>query len=286
MGARSSTAKVKLAERVHRHDLYEAAVQDPECETRFLAGTFRRLRGRPALRLREDFCGTAALSVEWCRKDQNRSAIGVDVDAATLEFARRQRLAAAGPAVSTRIELREADVRDPDVPAADIVVAFNFSYSVFKDRRTLARYFEVVKDGLVDDGMFVLDAFAGPDATRMGIVRRRVEAPEKTGVRRFVYVWEQERYDPRTGECLCHIHFEMPDGSVLRNAFTYDWRHWTVPELRDLLLEAGFGRVRVFWEREDEDGDGTGAFFEPQDPEHEDQYWVYVVAEKETRDGT
>ena len=58
---------------------------------------------------------------------------------------------------------------------------------------------------------------------------------------------------------LCHIHFSFPDGSKIKKAFTYDWRLWTLPEIRELLLEAGFQRATVYWEgtnEETEEGDG------------------------------
>ena len=47
-----------------------------------------------------------------------------------------------------------------------------------------------------------------------------------------------------------HIHFRCADGSTLEEAVTYDWRLWTLPEVRELLLEAGFQRADVYWEGE------------------------------------
>ncbi len=34
----------------------------------------------------------------------------------------------------------------------------------------------------------------------------------------------------------------------LRRAFTYDWRLWSLPELREVLAEAGFERIEVLWD--------------------------------------
>jgi hypothetical protein len=42
-----------------RHSLYELSVQDPPSEVEFTTSTFLKLRRRPAISLREDFCGTA-----------------------------------------------------------------------------------------------------------------------------------------------------------------------------------------------------------------------------------
>ena len=48
-----------MAEKADRHILYEQAVQSVEDEIEFLGETFRALRSREPILLREDFCGTA-----------------------------------------------------------------------------------------------------------------------------------------------------------------------------------------------------------------------------------
>lgn len=41
----------------------------------------------------------------------------------------------------------------------------------------------------------------------------------------------------------------------------YDWRLWTLPEIRELLGEAGFSRSDVYWESYDrKTGKGNGVF--------------------------
>jgi hypothetical protein len=83
-----------------------------------------------------------------------------------------------------------------------------------------------------------------------------------------------------TGRAVCHIHFKFPDGSKIKRAFSYEWRLWTLPELREILEEAGFSNVAVYWEGEDEDGEGNGEFTET-DTGDPDLAWVaYIVAEK------
>jgi hypothetical protein len=49
----------------------------------------------------------------------------------------------------------------------------------------------------------------------------------------------------------------------MRRAFSYHWRFWNLPELRDLLLEAGFERVETWFEQTEESdrqGLGNGSF--------------------------
>jgi hypothetical protein len=64
-------------------------------------------------------------------------------------------------------------------------------------------------------------------------------------------------------------------------AFTYTWRLWTLPELREVLKEAGFERVTVYWQGTDEEtGEGNGEFL-PVDRGDPDPAWIaYLVAEK------
>ena len=75
-----------MASQADRHALYEQAVQDPERDVRFFSRVYRRLRGRDALRLREDFCGTAALCHAWVQSMPERTAVGVDLCQETMDW--------------------------------------------------------------------------------------------------------------------------------------------------------------------------------------------------------
>jgi len=79
---------------------------------------------------------------------------------------------------------------------------------------------------------------------------------------------------------LNRIHFRFPDGTELKNAFTYDWRLWTVPELREALANAGFRKVTVWWEGSDEEGGGDGNFRPVQHGEACAGWIAYLVAER------
>ncbi|MGE3628725.1 MAG: hypothetical protein AB7P00_02375, partial [Sandaracinaceae bacterium] len=138
------------------------------------------------------------------------------------------------------------------------------------DRATLRGYFESVKDHLVDDGIFFLDLFGGWEAGQ------EIKEPRKQ--KGFTYVWHQAEYNPITADYLCYIHFEFKDGTKLKKAFTYDWRLWTMPELIELLKEAGFEHVEVLWEEEDEDGEGTGAFRAETVVDNDPAYNAYLLA--------
>lgn len=273
------------AAEAERHDLYQLSVQDPPSEVEFVGSAFETIRGREALTLREDFCGTAVFSLAWLASDDRRTAIGVDLDRPTLDWGVEHRLRPAcardGKDYEARLTLRNANVLQPEPPRVDVAVAFNFSYWCFWTRDELRAYFEATRAGLVDDGVLVLDCFGGTEVPMPDLNERTVE--DEDGVvndgEPFTYAWEQYDYNPTTARMDCVIHFAFEDGSRLDEAFRYEWRIWTLPELRELLLEAGFSAVRFWAEIEDEDGDGTGRYEQVEDLDNEGVWWVYISAE-------
>ena len=261
-----------MAERADRHELYEESVQNVEEECQFVTNRFREIRGRDALSFREDFCGTASAACEWVKQSAEHSAVGVDIDPEVLAWGRNHRLSRLTDEQRDRLTLIESDVMAVATEKFDVVGAFNFSYFLFKKRKEMLDYFSSVYAALKDDGIFFLDAFGGYEAFE--------EMKEKTKNDGFSYIWHQAKYYPVTGEILCHIHFKFPDGSKMKRAFTYDWRLWTLPELQELLDEAGFQKTTVFWEGTDEDGDGDGVFT-PEEKGEADAGWItYLAAEK------
>lgn len=261
-----------MAERADRHVLYERAVQDPKNDARTLNKLYRRYRKQDALVLREDFCGTATLATHWSKSKPNRLAVGVDLDRDTLAWGREHNVNAAGPHVASRVTLVEGNVLEGGGPTTDITCALNFSYCCLKDRKALLQYFQVAREGLNPGGLFIADVLGGPESMRA------TEDTHDHGD--FVYRWEQVFFDPLTHEMECRIHFDFPDGSSLSPAFSYEWRLWTMPELTDLLLEAGFSAVHRLWEKTTEDGEGTGLFFEPTRVDYWEQWWTFIVAER------
>ena len=269
-------ARSTLAESADRHRLYERAVQNPRSEVDFVDHTYRQLRGRSARWLREDFCGTAAVCCEWVRRRKTNRALGVDLDPVVLDWGRCHNLAALPACQRARVQLLEQDVATAASRPLDLVLAMNFSYWLLAGRAALRAYFAQVRAALAPDGVFLLDAYGGYDAYRRIIEERPVEDPE---LGRFAYQWEQALYDPISGRLVCYIHFNFADGSRLERAFTYDWRLWSLPEIRELLTEAGFSRVLVYWQGWDPDGRPDGRF-QPVATGEPDAGWIaYLSAE-------
>ncbi len=286
MGKQSRLEKKKqakkkplMASQADRHQLYQKSVQDTDVELGLMVEKYRDIRGREPLSFREDFCGTALLSVAWCRDTPTRTAQGVDLCADTLAWGREHNVEPAGKKVAARVELVNGDVLKVNKPKVDITCALNFSYNVFKTRDLLRRYFKSVRKGLNDDGVLMLDIFGGTEAITSTREKRKVEGEP------FTFIWEQEKYNPVTNEILCHINFKFKDGSRLEPAFTYDWRLWTIPEVHELLLEAGFSKVHVYWEeyRDDEDDEGylvaSGDYIEVSEVENQESWVSYIFAE-------
>jgi hypothetical protein len=259
-----------------RYELYQIAVQSPEDDLEFLVDTFKRYRKRTPYRFREDFCGTALLSATWAQLGPKHTAEGFDLDPEPIAWGLVHNLEPIGE-VARRVTLHLKDVRAPGHRRPDIRVAQNFSYCVFKKRAEMLEYFRAARESLARDGMFALDLYGGTEATEERVDTRRVEEG-------FTYVWDQARYLPGTGDYLCHIHFRFRDGTRMKKAFTYDWRYWTLPELRDLLYDAGFARVRSYFEQtDDDDGDGNGEFLPDETGETSEDCagWVaYLLAFK------
>jgi len=253
-----------------RHVLYQLSVQDAAAEVGFLDRVFRKLRGRPPSTLREDFCGTALLCAEWV-KYRNRTAVGIDLDRGVLDWGTQHNLAPLGERQRC-VRLLRQDVRAKTPGPFDVTVALNFSYFVFKKRDELRSYFSGVRRSMGRDGLFVIDLYGGYESWEPMREPRRLKG--------FTYIWDQAEVDPVNNGVKNYIHFKFPDGSKMLRAFTYDWRLWTLPELQEILDEAGFSSSSVYWEDADEDGEGTGTF-RPRASVAQEPAWIaYVVAKK------
>jgi SAM-dependent methyltransferase len=266
-----------------RHVLYEISVQSVDFELDLFERIYRKKRGRAFTTLREGFCGTAALAASWVARRPANHAIGVDLHRPTLDWAVRHNLPRLGDATS-RLALIQANVLDVDAPRVDVLAALNYSYWVFKDRETLRRYFRIAHRSLRRDGIFFADVFGGTDATKVLREERKIPAsslPDGRRVAPFTYVWDQAHFNPVSHDLVCRIHFKFRDGTKLKNAFTYRWRYWSLPEIQEVMREAGFRDVEVWLEGWDDDADEANGVFRVRKQVEEMEGWVgYVVGYK------
>jgi len=266
-----NNGKPPMADQADIHILYEKAVQCAEAEIDFVDETFQRLTNRQAGILREDFCGTTNTSCEWVKRRDTNTAHSVDLDPDVLEWGKQHHISKLDEQQKSRIKLYVDDVMKIETPTVDATLTMNFSYWIFRDRKTMKQYFSLVYRSLKSDGIFFLDAFGGYEAFR--------EMEESTKHNGFTYVWDQNHYNPITGDATLRIHFNFKDGSKIEKAFTYHWRIWTLPELTEMLEECGF-KASVYWEGDEEDGDGNGIFTQTKEGDADAGWVAYIVAEK------
>ena len=247
----------RTAEGSDIHELYELSVQDPDNEVDVIRQIWQDQRARVCTSIREDFCGTAAVAIRWIQEDESHTAIGVDFDDEVLAWANSKAEEQLDASQQQRLSLVKGDVLSTPTEQVECLLAHNFSYFIFKKRSQLIDYFQTARGELLDGGLFILDCYGGSDSF--------VEMEEERDMDGFTYVWDQHKYDPVTGDVINHIHFHFPDGTRIEKAFTYEWRLWTIPEIREMLMEAGFSDVIVYWEgtdKETDEGDGNWAAVE------------------------
>lgn len=254
---------------------YLSSVQSPDSDVEFMADTYYALKGRAATILREDFCGTFSTCSAWVQLDESKRAIGIDLDPEPLGWGYNHLLPNLTDDQKSRLQIIEGDVLRPhDIGGADIVCALNFSYFGFKDRDVLKHYFMRCRENLNDDGVLILDCFGGSQCYE---ANEEETIDEEEG---YSYFWDQDSYNPVTGEAQFYIHFRRNGEKRRERVFSYDWRLWSLPELRDLLKEAGFRSSHIYWEGTDEDGSGNGEFTPTTEGEECESWIAYIVAEK------
>ena len=83
----------------------------------------------------------------------------------------------------------------------------------------------------------------------------------RTRDRGFTDLWQLDHYDPVANLARFHLHVKFHDRGGIRRAFTYDWRLWTIPEIVEILDEAGLDNVEIYWEGiEQRTGFGNSVF--------------------------
>ena len=257
-----------------KHKLYELSVQEPSFEVDLAVKQYKKRRGKRPLVLREDFCGTAANACYWVRAHPKARAIGLDLDEPTLAWGRTHNIARLGRAAN-RVALRCQDVRSVTNPKADIIQAFNFSSYLFYPVAELVYYLRCVRRSLAPGGIVMLDGYGGWDSQRHVVERRTVKSPDGT----FGYVWEQADFNPIDNRALCYIHFEFKNGKKMKQAFTYDWRVYSPPEVRDALDAAGFRKIDVLWDVEERET--VNDYRKVSRAENCPGWLVYIVAERD-----
>lgn len=254
-----------------KYDLYKKSVQSPDADVEFYAKVYKELRKKNARSFREDFCGTFSLSTEWVKLHRANIAYGLDIDPEPMEYGRSHYYSKLSDQQKSRLKIIEQNVLGPGLPTVDIAVAMNFSYFCFKKRDILKKYFQNVYKSLKKDGVFMVDTFGGSQC---------FDAAED--VHRYkghTYYWDQISFDPVTNEAIFYIHFRVK-GKKITKVFRYDWRMWSIPEIREIMYEVGFKKTHVYWEGTNRKGEGNSVFTRTEKGESCLSWIAYVVGEK------
>jgi len=259
-----------------RYDYYIEAVQSVEHDVDLYTDLYQQVFKKKPVSLREDFCGTHALSCEWVKRGPTNTALALDLDPEPLEYGRTHAETTLTEDQHRRLQVQKKNVISQSRPA-DLIVAGNFSYFIFKRRELLRQYFKKAHQSLrKNGGLFVLDIAGGSSMVELGEERRTIRCPR---LGRYTYIWECQAFDPVTHEGQFGIHFEIPTGQSrkikIRNAFTYDWRLWSIPETRELLHEAGFKKTLLFWDVAKAKDDEK---YRPVDSGANHEAWIAYVA--------
>lgn len=270
-----------------KYALYELCAQNPPRDAKLLRAIWQngqtgRAASRSDLTLGEDFCGTAALSRAWCDLLHRGRAIAVDNHPPTIARARES------AANCPRLTLTQSDVHRVR-EKADLIAVLNFSICELHDRAALVKYFKHARSRLRPKGCLICDLYGGSDAFETGLLDQGIKpppSPHPAARDKITYSWEQRACDPLTGRVVNAMHFEaIPTKAtkrapvVILNAFVYDWRLWSVPELRDAMAEAGF-RITEVYPREAGAMDSEGNLYaRPIDDPNEvgDSFNVFVA---------
>ncbi len=255
-----------------KYKLYTEAVQSPDYDAGFLRTLYRKISGDQPKMLREDFCGTHTLAQAWVMLGSDMRASGVDIDPEAIAYGASRCQMELSQAQRARLKIIEGDVLKSPLPKADVACAFNFSYFCFHSRKTLVSYFTRVHRSLKPKGIFVVDIFGGPEHGESSIENRRLPG--------FRYSFEQDSFDPISNRARFHIHLQPRGGRMHKRVFTYDWRMWSIPEVRDAMSDAGFKNTLVYWEGTGRNGRGSGRYYRREKGDPCQVWTAYVIGER------
>ena len=257
----------------NKYEYYIASVQSPEADVEFFEQVWKELKPHKKLvTLREDFCGTFIVCCQWVKSKNYRKALGVDIDQVPLDYGYKNHYSRMTKSQQERVNTYCMSVLSQKTPSADLIVANNFSYFIFKERKALLKYFATAYKKLSKDGLFVIDCFGGSQCHEPN--------EEETKHKHFSYFWDQETFDPISHDSRFHIHFKRKGEKKRFGVFSYNWRMWSLPEIRDILKDAGFKKIHVYWEGTTKTGEGNGQFERQQKGDFCESWVAYIVAER------
>ena len=127
----------------------------------------------------------------------------------------------------------------------------------------------------------MVDIYGGASAFKRGGFVRKHPGPNGETIH---YNWMREEADPLTGMVVNSISFRVEKDDVKGGrevvaewprAFVYRWRHWSIAELREAMLEVGFARTAVYADINVAPGHPAVAV---EGPDELEENWIVLIA--------
>jgi hypothetical protein len=259
-----------MAQQADKYVLYQQSVQSAKADIFLFEKIFKEHYSlEKATVFREDFCGTAWLCTEWIKRNKVENiAVGIDLDSEPIEWGLKNNVSALNSAADSVFLFKEnvltfdwdasllneskkhkhllerhADNDKKRIKKAHIVCAYNYSICLLHERSQLAQYFSRVRESMnPKNSIFLLDILGG---SKLSSIQERTR---KEPNNQFIYLFEQEGYNPCTDIAEFSIHFKFnSDQSTLRKAFSFRFRKWGIREVVECLKEVGFSQVIIYW---------------------------------------
>lgn len=265
-----------MKNKFNKYELYEASVLDAPEDVKLFRKLYRDIFNKEPRVYREDFCGTFWHSAEWVKRHPENVAFALDIDDKPLEYGRTHHFNSLDEDQKKRLHIKRGNVLSGIRRKVDLITAMNFSYCCLKERPALLQYFTTARKNMGSRGLILLDVMGGAEMQKASVEKTKIDWGKAKP--RLHYYWDQKNFNPIRNEAKFAIHFQLGDSKKqIKNVFTYDWRLWTLPELKDLMLEAGFKKTLVYWEGTDKNGEGND-IYRPRETANDNEVWIAYIA--------
>ncbi len=264
-----------MLRRYSKYELYEASVQDSQAELDLFQRAYTNAFGKKATILREDFCSTFLNSITWVKSKKDRIAYAVDMNPKPLAYGREVHYSKLNQDQKKRMITFCENVLSVRTPKADIISISNFSICFLKERDQMLQYFKRCHQSLKSKGAVVFDMLGGEDLPMPEEDSTPFKLPDGTKAK---YFWEHATYNPINNHATFYIHYQIKGQKKQKRVFSYDWRMWSLPELKDLLIEAGFSEVEMYWEGDEKRGSSGNGIFRKTKKAESCPIWIAYIA--------
>jgi SAM-dependent methyltransferase len=267
-----------MGKKYSKYELYEASVQDSEGEIHFFQRAFQAAFGKKPVTVREDFCSTFLNSITWVKKNKENVALAVDINPTPLDYGKKNHFPTLKPEQLERIHLFQANVLNVKTRPVDLITISNFSICFIKEREKMLEYFKNCYKNLKNKGAVIFDLLGGEELADKQEDKTPFKLPDGT---KATYFWEHDGFNPINHEAKFYIHYQVKGQKKMKRVFSYNWRMWSLPEFTDLLKEAGFSDVQIYWEDDDPKTDGGSGIFRRVSKAESCPIWIaYVIGIK------